>query len=51
MTMMNGAETLRKKLTSNTDAEIVIDSLINEEDLEENLTRQDYANLIKDFLG
>ena len=48
--MMEGVESLRKKLTSNTDADINIYALHDEEDLEENLTRSDYSELIKDFL-
>ena len=36
---METVESLRKKLTSNTDADIYIDSLMNDEDLEINYTR------------
>ena len=41
--MMESLESLRKKLTSNTDADIYIDALMNEEDLEKTYTRDEYS--------
>ena len=48
---MESIEGLRKKLTSNTEADIYIDSFMNEEDLEKNFTRDEFSKVIeKEFL-
>ena len=43
---MESIEGLRKKLTSNDDAELFIDSLMEEEDLEKSFTRDEFARVI-----
>ena len=49
--MMESVEHLRKKLTSNLETEIFIECLMNEEDLEQKFTRDEYCSIIqKDFL-
>ena len=40
--MMESVESIRKKLTSNEDADIYIDALMNEEDLEIAYTREQF---------
>ena len=43
---MESMERLRKKLTSNDDAELFSDSLMEEEDLQKSFTRHQFANVI-----
>ena len=48
---MEAAEKTRKKLSSNADSEMFIDQLMNGEDLELKLTRDQFKEIIeKDFL-
>ena len=48
---MEAAEKMRKKLSSNTDSDMFIDQLMNGEDLELKLTRDQFKEIIeKDFL-
>lgn len=43
---MEAAENLRKKLTSNSDAELFIDQLMNGEDVELKITKDAYKEII-----
>lgn len=44
--LMDAVESLRKKLTSNSDADIFIDSIMNDEDLEKTFTRDEFEKVI-----
>jgi molecular chaperone DnaK (HSP70) len=44
--MMESVEGLRKKLTSNTEADLYIEAIMNEEDLEKTFTRDEYNKVI-----
>lgn len=48
---MESVEALRKKLTSNTDADLYIDAVMNDEDIEKTFTRDEFNQIFKqDFL-